>query len=173
MAVGNNSKASKAALQAAAAFACPAEPSAQAVENLAGGGCSRQDAPPAAGRRIAAEAALSVFKTPKFRIAPLHPAHLSECQWRIMLTLLQAKGARLSRAQIARRANCCEQTVKRAMPKLAQMRFVQAKAHFAPTGQQLPNSYKVTQRGRNALAPYIELIGGEAAAFRCLSLPAP
>ena len=90
-----------------------------------------------------------------------------------MAVFVRAAGEPLSRKSVATRANCCDRTVKRAMPKLVKLGLVKVKHRFMEDGGQLSNAYFVTAKGRRILAPNSNNPSRGSVAAMETSLPGP
>ena len=142
-----------------------------ALENVAGGGTSSEEAAavapliyqPQQNSPFAAEAP----------DAPVRSLGLTRCQSQIMAVFTRAAGEPLSRKSVALRANCCDRTVKRAMPKLVKLGLVKVKHRFMADGGQLSNVYFVTAKGGRILAPNSNNSNCRSVAAMEASLPGP
>ena len=103
----------------------------------------------------------------------VRPRFLTQRQFHIMAVFAVSAGEPLSHKSIARLANCSDRTIKRALPRLVDLGFVEVRHRFMPDGGQLSNAYFVTARGKRALAPNFNIPSRTQAAIGETSLPGP
>ena len=68
---------------------------------------------------------------------------LTKSQQRVFGAIVASGGAMLSKAELARRSQCCEKTVDRAISKLAGTGVIEVRACYADNGGQMANKYAV------------------------------